>query len=139
MEKTIQDKDVFYKITWSESRPCNRHVIRGIPSMPGIVCLFTEKSSVQKYLLFYGCWKSGLRVGLRNLLDPDLTPFHELIKLSEKQELLFRYTMIDTHPLDVKDIMYWLIKEYLPKYNNSEDFNDSERYKDIYLKELIEE
>ena len=118
MEKNIFKDDVYYTITWSPTYLCNRHTVMGIPGLPGIVCLFKEKQSVIKNLLLYGCWKSGVRVGLRNLLDPNYTPFPVLIQLSESKDLLFKYAVIDTHPLDMKDIMYWLIKEYQSPFAN---------------------
>ncbi|MBN2041981.1 MAG: hypothetical protein JW864_18240 [Spirochaetes bacterium] len=138
MEKNVAEKDVYYKITWSKQYECNRHVISGIPVLPGIVDLYQENKGVITPLLFYACWKSGIRIGIRNLLDPNFSLFPELIKLSEDKNLLFRYSVIDTHFLDMKDILYWLIREYSPELNNAREFKDSERYKDIYLKEIYE-
>lgn len=138
IEKNIFEDDVYYKISWSKPYMCNRHVISGIPILPGIVFLYQEEKGIINSLLYYACWKSGIRIGVRNLLDPDFTLFPELIKLSDDKDLLFRYAVIDTHFLDVKDILYWLIREYVPKYNNEKEFKDSERYKEIYLKELYE-
>lgn len=138
MEKVIKDKNVYYDITWSQTKNCNRHSVLGIPSMPGIACLFQEKQNVITYLLFYACWKSGVRNGIRDLLDPGFSQFPELIELSEKKDLKYKYAIVDTHYLDMQDIMYWLIKEYNPILNNLKDFTDSKRYKDIYLMEKIE-
>ena len=138
MEKNIVGNNVYYEIIWSKPYICNRHVVRGIPIMPGIVSLYQENRGVIKHLLIYACWKSGIRIGIRNLLDPDFSQFPELIKLSDEKNLLFRYAVIDTHFLDVQDILYWLIREYIPVLNNVKEFKDSERYKDIYLKELYE-
>ena len=139
MEKNIVGKDVYYTIIWSQPNHCNRHTVMGIPNLAGIVCLFQEEHGINKYLLLYACWKSGVRNGTRDLLDPNFTLFPELIKLSDKKDLMFKYAIVDSHSLDVQDIMYWLIREYEPSLNNSEEFTDSERYKDIYLKEMYEE
>ena len=89
-------------------------------------------------MLFYACWKSGVRNGIRDLLDPGFSQFPELIELSEKKDLKYKYAIVDTHYLDMQDIMYWLIKEYNPILNNLKDFTDSKRYKDIYLMEKLE-
>ncbi len=137
-KKTVKEK-VYYYITWSKPTPCNRHTIMGIPGMAGIACLFQEKGGVINYLLFYACWRSGVRNGLRDLLDPNFSQFPELMKLSDEKDLIFKYTVVDTNPLDMQDIMFWLIKEYNPELNNIEEFTDSQRYKDIYLKEYNEQ
>jgi hypothetical protein len=141
MEKNINKDDVYYKIEWSQGQLFDRHTVSGIPILPGIACLYQEKGGLIDYLLFYSCWKNGIRIGLRNILDPDFSEFSELIELSKEKELFFRYAVVDTHFLDVQDILYWLIREYDPLYNNISNFTDSKRYKDIYLKEtwIIEE
>jgi hypothetical protein len=138
MEKKIFEDDVFYSINWSRPNLCTRHTIMGIPTLAGIVCLFQKRHDIIDYLLFYAAWKSGVRNGARDLLDPNFTQFRELITLSDNKDLLFKYTVVDSNPKDMQDIMYWLIKEYSPKLNNINDFADSERYKDIYLLEKFE-
>ena len=138
MEKTIFEKNVYYSIVWSQAKNCDRHSVLGIPSMPGIACLFQESHNIISHLLFYACWKSGVRNGIRDLLDPGFSQFPELIELSEKKDLKYKYAIVDTHYLDMQDIMYWLIKEYNPTLNNLKDFADSKRYKDIFLMEMLE-
>ncbi|MFH0974464.1 MAG: hypothetical protein V1874_01630 [Spirochaetota bacterium] len=138
MEKKIFEDDVFYSINWSRPNQCDRHTVMGIPSVAGIVALFQKRNDIIEYLLFYACWKSGVRSGVRDLLDPTFSQFRELITLSENKDLMFNFTVVDTSPQDMQDIMYWLIKEYSPKLNNIKDFLDSERYKNIYLLEKFE-
>jgi hypothetical protein len=138
MQKQIKKENVYYNIIWSQPAICDRHTIMGIPGMAGIVCIFQKKHDVINYLLFYASWKSGVRGGARDLLDPDRSQFPQLIELSENKNLMFKYTIIDTSPKDMQDIMYWLINEYSPELNNSEDFTDSQRYKEIYLLEMHE-
>jgi hypothetical protein len=137
MEKKIAKENVYYNITWSKPTLCNRHTIMGIPGMAGIACLFQEKGNIIDYLLFYACWKSGVRNGLRDLLDPNFSQFPELMRLSDEKNLIFKYTIIDSNPKDMQDIMYWLIKEYNPLLNNADEFTDSQRFKDIFLKEHV--
>jgi hypothetical protein len=137
MEKKTVKENVYYNLTWSKPTLCNRHTVMGIPGMAGIVCLYQERGNLIDYLLFYACWKSGVRNGLRDLLDPNFSQFPKLMKLSDEKNLIFKYTVIDTNPKDMQDIMFWLIKEYNPSLNNSDEFTDSMRYKEIFLKEFI--
>ena len=139
MKKIIIDKDVFYSIEWSKIYEYDKYRARGIPELPGIICLLykTPGDSVMP-LLFYGCWRDGLRVGLRNTMDLSLSSIPEITKQIDKiKKIAFKYAIVDTTSKDMKDILYWLIKEYHPKYNNFEDFADSKRYKDVYLKETF--
>jgi hypothetical protein len=138
MQKEIKNENVYYNIIWSQPAICDRHTIMGIPGMAGIVCVFQKKHDIINYLLFYASWKSGVRSGARDLLDPNHSQFPELITLSDKKDLMFKYAIIDTSPQDMQDIMYWLINEYSPELNNSKDFIDSQRYKEIYLLEMYE-
>ena len=138
MHKEIKKENVFYNIIWSRPAKCDRHTVMGIPGLAGIVCLFQKKNDIINYLLFYASWKSGVRSGARDLLDPNHSQFPELITLSDKKDLMFKYAIVDTSPKDMQDIMYWLINEYCPELNNSKDFIDSQRYKEIYLLEMDE-
>ena len=138
MRKEINKDNVFYNIIWSQPSFFNRHTVMGIPGLAGIVCIFRKKNDVIDYMLFYASWKSGVRNGARDLLDPNHSQFPEFITLSDNKELMFKYAIVDTNPKDMQDIMYWLIKEYQPELNNSNDFMDSQRYKDIFLLEMYE-
>ncbi len=139
MHKQVIKENVFYDIIWSLPAVFDRHTLMGIPGMAGVVCIFKQKHDVIDYILFYASWKSGVRGGARDLLDPNHSQFPQLIELSEKKDLMFKYTIIDTNPQDMQDILYWLINEYHPELNNSSDFTDSRRYKDIYLLEMYED
>jgi hypothetical protein len=55
----------------------------------------------------------------------------------EGRGMLFKYTIVESSPLDMQDVMYWLIHEYSPLLNSLEEFSDSKRYRDIYVKELL--
>jgi hypothetical protein len=50
--------------------------------------------------------------------------------------MFYRYCVVDTSPQDLRDIMFWLIKEYKPKLNDIKDFADSKRYMNIFVKEI---
>lgn len=138
MKKSVLDKDVFYTIVWSPVYPYEKYSAWSkLPELAGIVCLLGKVPRGEpEYLIFYGCWRDGLRVGLKNFLDPLMTKFPEILEEMNGYDLLFKYAVLDKSPLDVKDIMYWLIKNYKPAFNNMEQFRDSRRYRDIYVKEM---
>ncbi len=77
------------------------------------------------------------QVGLRKLLDDSFinTGKEKLRETLLGHELHFRFAVIDTSPLDIQDIMYWMIKEYRPVYNDITSFSDSKRYMNIFVKE----
>ena len=108
--------------------------------MPGLICLLQKNPHQNfEYLLFYSCWRDGLRMGLKNLLDPNYSIIPELIKTVIENKIVYKYSTIDSSPLDMKDIMYWMIKEYQPIYNNVMDYEDTKRYKNIYVREMLME
>ncbi len=136
MEKSVIDNEVLYHIAWSPIRQFDKYTAGGIPEMPGIICLFHKRSDTDfEYLLFYSCWRNGLRIGLKDITDPDLKKFPQILPYVEMKNLYYRYTVIDSGLKDMNDVLYWLIKEYQPEFNNTIDFEDSGRYKDIFMKE----
>ncbi|MDY6934948.1 MAG: hypothetical protein SVZ03_12110 [Spirochaetota bacterium] len=138
MKKSLLNNDVFYTIVWTRIYQYDKYRIGGIPELPGIICLLQKiPNGSPKYLIFYSCWRDGLRNGIKNFLNPSLTRFPEIIKNIDEKTLLYKYTIIDSKSQDLKDVMFWLIKEYQPVFNSLVDFEDSKRYKNIYLKEMI--
>lgn len=138
MKKSEYRDDVFYTIVWSRLIPYDRHsAARVLPEMPGILCFMEKpKRGDPRYLVFYSCWRDGLRMGLKNLFDPDLGRHKKLAAMIARHELLYKYTMIDSSARDMQDVMYWLIRNYTPEYNSLDEFSDSKRYKEIYVKEM---
>ncbi|MDY6967106.1 MAG: hypothetical protein SVR08_00420 [Spirochaetota bacterium] len=140
MKKSILKDDVFYTVVWSPLIPYDKYRAGGIPEMPGLICLLQKNPHQNfEYLLFYSCWRDGLRMGLKNLLDPNYSIIPELIKTVIENKIVYKYSTIDSSPLDMKDIMYWMIKEYQPIYNNVMDYEDTKRYKNIYVREMLME
>lgn len=136
MEKNVKGDSVYYDIAWSPISEYDKYRALGIPEMPGIVCLMARESvDLYEYLLFYSCWRSGIRKGLKDITDVNYRRFPGIIKHIEDKNLYYKYTVVDSNVKDLNDIMYWLIKEYEPLYN-SPDFIDSQRYRDIYMKEI---
>ena len=135
MEKSTIGKDVYYDLVWSPIYQFEKYRARGIPEMPGVLCLLQQVSDLDfRYLLFFSCWRNGLRIALRNLTEVSLTKVPMILPYVESEDLYFKYTIIENSIQDMNDIMYWLIKEYKPEYNNW-DFIDSNRYVNIYIKE----
>ncbi|NLV68146.1 MAG: hypothetical protein GXY14_10795 [Spirochaetes bacterium] len=139
MKKNVRGDDVYYYVEWSRMFVYDRHsVTRLIPEMPGLVFMQHKVNRKMVNMLVLACWRDGCRVGIKKLMD-EYTMTHVSIRerLSES-EVYFRYAVIDTSQNDIKDIMYWLIKEYKPELNDIAGFTDSKRYINIYLKESFE-
>ncbi len=138
MEKNVVGENAYYQIAWSSTYSFDKYRVLGIPEMPGLICL--QKKVINKikpdYLIYFSCWRNGLRKGLNDITNTERNRFPEITKAIEEDTLLYKYTVIDTNISDMNDIMYWLIKEYQPILNNSVDFSDSARYRNIYLKEI---
>ena len=138
MIKNIRNKDVYYQIAWSKIYKYDKYeVIKILPELAGIICLGNKIQNNFEYLLFYACWRDGCRVSMKKLVDHRITVNPEITSQVDTEELFYKYTIIDTNPKDIKDIMYWLIKTYEPSMNNSKSFTDSKRYENIYVKEKI--
>ena len=139
MKKNVRDNDVYYYVEWSRLFGYDRHsVTRLIPELPGIVLMQHKVNRKMVNMLVFACWRDGCRVGIKKLMD-EYTLTHVSIreKLSES-EVYFRYAVVDTSQNDIKDIMYWMIKEYKPELNDITTFTDSKRYMNIFVKESFE-
>lgn len=140
MKKNIRGSDVYYYVEWSRLFEYDRLIAtRSIPELPGIVWLQHRINKKMEHMLFYACWRDGCRVGLKKLLDEFTTTRVSLRERLMESEVYFRFSIIDTSQNDIKDIMYWLIKEYKPELNDLAAFTDSKRYMNIFVKEQFEE
>jgi len=138
MKKDVRGDDAYYSISWSRLFEYDRFTARRVmPELPGIVWLLHPVKKEMESLLFYACWRDGLRVGLRKLLDDSFlnTGKDHLREILLTHELHYRFAVIDTSPLDIQDLMFWMIKEYKPLYNDEHKFTDSKRYMNIFVKE----
>lgn len=139
MKKEIINNNVYYTVEWSPWYYYDRHFVMGIPSMAGIICLIEKvPEKLPECLIFYSCWRNGLRIGLRNLMDPTMTKFPDIAR-KNPDTIIFKFAIVDSGLLDMQDIMYWLIKEYNPIYNNNDVFEDSKRFKEIYINQITKE
>jgi len=135
MKKNVRDNDVYYYVEWSRLFEYDRHsVTRLIPELPGIVLMQHRAKKKMLNMLVFAC----CRVGIKKLMD-EYTRTHVSIRerLCES-EVYFRYAIVDTSQKDIKDIMYWMIKEYKPELNDLTTFTDSKRYMNIFVKESFE-
>jgi len=141
MKKEVQNDNVLYTIIWSKIYPYDKYRASMIlPEMPGLICLIGKAINMEpKCLLFYSCWRDGLRNGLRFFLNPLYTRLPEILKQIDVKNLYFKYSVIDTNFKDLKDIMYWLILQYEPSFNSIDLFDDSKRYAYINVREMVEE
>jgi hypothetical protein len=136
MKTTAVDENVYYEIEWSEPYKYDRiSAGRILPDMPGIL-MFTEMKGKDHYPLFlFASWREGLRSGMKNLMDDMFSKMPDTAIHLKSADLYYCYTVIDTSPLDMKDILFWLIRTYTPEYNNAETFKDSKRFTEIAVKE----
>ncbi len=137
MKKKIMGPDAYYSIAWSPVYKYDKHAAsRIIPEMPGIICLMYLKENRYEYILFYNSWRDGCRMGIKKIMDTFLTDIPAITSALEESVLYYKYTVVEGPIPDFQDILYWLITTYQPRYNNTETFKDSRRYKNIYVKEL---
>jgi len=136
MKKDTIGQDVYYSINWSRLFEYDKYEARRIlPELPGIVWIQSRINKKMVNSLFYACWRDGLRVGLSKLMDELVLQHNDLRDKLLEHDMYFKYCVIDTKPLDLQDIMFWLIKEYKPLLNDIKGFSDSKRYMNIFVKE----
>lgn len=136
MKKSIVDKNVYYRLIWSQVFIYDRlTTARVLPELSGILCFFEKKGGNFKNLLFFGCWRSGLRFGMKTLPDPAFSRIPDISNNLFNRDLYFKYAVVDSNSSDMHDIMYKLIKMYKPEFNNIDNFHHSARYINIYISE----
>ncbi len=139
MKKSVKNNNAYYTIVWSKEYPYDRHsASRILPEMAGLLCLLEERRPFEyRPLIFYGCWREGLRLGMKNFFDPAFSKYGDIAKEMLSRKLFYKYSVIDTTPFDLKDIMYWLIGKYAPEFNNLEKFKCTRRYENISVREIV--
>ncbi len=138
MKVDIRSNEVFYKIQWSKIIPYEKYsASRILPELPGIICILKNRRPDPEPLIFFECWRDGLRDGLRIFMDPNRKKFSDILERIRELELMYMYTIIDTTPRDIQDILFFLINTYKPPFNNTSTFKDSGRFRGINVKELF--
>lgn len=136
MIKKTSGNDVYYSIEWSRVIEYEKYsATRIIPELSGIVRLMHKKNNRYKDVLLYACWRDGCRVGLKKLMDDLIDKHNDIRERLMEDDIYYCFTVIDTNPKDMQDIMFWLIKEYKPVLNDLKNFDDSKRYRNINMKE----
>ncbi|TAL35267.1 MAG: hypothetical protein EPN93_10735 [Spirochaetes bacterium] len=137
MKKSERGREVYYTIAWSKLYRYDKYdAMKVLPELAGILSLYEERPGNDPlFLLVYGCWRDGLRMGLKYLMDPHLPKRDALRRRLEGRPLLYKYTVVDSSPADMQDVMYWLIKNYAPELNTVDLFPDSKRYENISVRE----
>ena len=137
MKKNTREKNVYYSINWSRLFEYDKYEARRVlPELPGIIWVQNKIEKRIETALFYACWRDGLRVGFSKLMDDLVLKHNDLREQLIQYDMFYRYCVIDTNPQDLRDIMFWLIKEYKPILNDIKDFKDSKRYMNIFVKEI---
>ena len=138
MKKSVRNNDVFYTIVWSRDFSYDKYTaMRILPELAGIISIMEKDPRGDPLcLLVYGCWHDGLRMGFKNLMDPLFTKNELIQQRLEGRKLFYKYTVVDSNPIDMQDILYWLIMNNKPEFNTVDMFNDSKRYENIYVKEM---
>ncbi len=135
MKKKIRGDEVHYTIAWSRIVLFDKYAMsRSVPELPGIVFFFRQENG-RGPLFVYGCWREGLRLGVKYLFDPGFSKVPKIAHALVSDRLYFKYTVVDSDPGDMKDIMSVLISKYTPAFNNSA-FGDTGRYSAIHLREI---
>jgi len=136
MEKKIINDEILYRIAWSKVYKYDKyHASTVLPELSGILALHIEENHKKETLLFYSCWRDGFRVSMKKIMDPQISVIPELAHQPNKSSIFYKYTVIDSDPRDIQDVIFWLATTYDSRYNNK-NFNDSGRYRNIMVDEL---
>ena len=132
----VHEDSVYYTIAWSKVYPFDKYsASRIIPELAGLL-YFTRQWDDRdgKPLFIYGCWRDGLRMGFKLLFDPMFSKLPGIAHSLLEAPLFFKFTVVDTTPMDLKDVMSNLISRYRPDFNSA-DYAPSNRFSAVYVKE----
>ena len=136
MRKTIRNKEAFYELVWSKLFRFDKYsASRILTEQSGVIAFMRKNKGKDEYLLFYACWREGMRVALKKLMDPLVNRHEEIRTQLDPDNLYYKYTTVETSANDLLDIIYWLVKTYQPELNDSSQVKDSGRYMNISIKE----
>lgn len=137
MNKRIGHDAVYFSIAWSKLFKYHKHAAaRVLPELPGILYFYSVTGKKLTDLLCFGCWREGLRMGMRDLFDAAYSKQPYLTESLADREMYYKYCVVDTNPSDMKDIMYYLIRTHSPELNDFRAVEDSKRYRDICVDEV---
>jgi hypothetical protein len=135
VKKKIVRNQAHYTVAWSRTVPFDKYsVSRIVPELPGIV-FFSRKENCRVPLFIFGCWREGLRLGIKYLFDPKYSKVPHIAHALLDDKLFFKFAVLDSDPRDMKDVMALLISKYAPVLNNK-SYADTGRYAVIHLREV---
>ncbi|HNV45962.1 MAG TPA: hypothetical protein PKJ16_02900, partial [Spirochaetota bacterium] len=69
MKKKTDESGAYYTIMWSKMYKYDKYEAQRIlPELTGILCLLEKKDSRDpRPILFYNCWREGLKIAIKNL------------------------------------------------------------------------
>jgi len=138
MKKTVHNNDVYYSLAWSPDYEYDKYnALRVLPELAGVICIMKKEKSRTTPLIFLGCWREGLRVTLKKFMDDFQPTIPEIYEKLKDEEFYYKFAVVDSSSRDLQDILYWLIQSYKPVYNSSSKFEDSKRYKNVNIREMI--
>ena len=136
MKKQIQNDSVLYTIAWSQTYKYDKYLVRKIlPGLPGIISIFTKNGSRIENLVFIACWRDGCRQCITRLFNPEISKQLHLYENLKDLDMHYQYTIVDSSPKDMQDILHWLINNYDTKYNDPKSYNSSNRFSTIAVDE----
>jgi hypothetical protein len=136
LNKKILGKKAYFAIGWSEKHRYNRILAsRVLPELPGIIIFFMVKNSRVKPFFSFATWRDGLREGVRNLFDSHFSKFKTMLEYVDDPHMYYSFTVVDSNKRDLRDIFYWVIKNYRPELNSLESFTHTGRYDEIIVYE----
>jgi hypothetical protein len=132
----VHEDSVYYTIAWSAVYPFDKYsASRIIPELSGLLYFTRQWDDRDRRPIFiYGCWRDGLRMGFKLLFDPMFSKHPGIAHALMEGPLFFKFTVVDTTPKDLKDVMSKLISGYRPDFNHA-DFPSSSRYGAVFVKE----
>jgi hypothetical protein len=137
VRKTVHNNDAYYAIAWSPVFPFDKYVVtRMVPETSGIV-YFTRMhdDSDGRPLFIYGCWRDGMRMGIKYFFDPAFSKIPKTAYALMDGPLFIKFAVVDTSPLDMKDIMAALIAKYMPDFNSG-SYGATGRYGSVFVREM---
>ena len=135
MRKTVRNDEAFYAIAWSPVFPFDKYTVtRVLPETSGIVYFTRSPDDDGRALFIYGCWRDGMRMGVKYFFDPAFSRLPKIAYALMDGDLYMKFAVVDTSPLDMKDILAALIGRYLPDFNSG-SYGGTGRYASVFVRE----
>ena len=136
MKKQIRNDSILYTIAWSQLYKYDKYQVRKVlPGLPGIISLYKKEKGRLINLVYVGCWRDGCRQGMTRLFNPEITNQMHIYESLKDLDLYYKYTIVDTTPRDMQDILHWLINTHENDYNDHKSYKNSGRFKNVVVDE----